>query len=146
MALPIYSSAYLKSKYGRDEWTAYQRDNPARIIPIQVEEVSTRSLLATLVRIRLTGLGEQEAEKKLLAAMRRYVTPRYSLVCQLDGRAREARGAYEHFQQAGARPVDYKSVLDVLESLSATFEPSVPDLAARLGETVQTLQASSGGA
>jgi hypothetical protein len=68
------------------------------------------------------------------------------LVCQLGGRAREARGAYEHFQQAGARPVDYKSVLDVLESLSATFEPSVPDLAARLGETVQTLQASSGGA
>ena len=84
--LPIYSSAYLKSKYGRDEWTAYQRADPARIIPIQVEEVSTRSLLATLVRIRLTGLGEQEAEKKLLAAIRRYVTPRYSPRDRMDGK------------------------------------------------------------
>lgn len=68
------------------------------------------------------------------------------LVCQLGGRVREARGAYEHFQQAGARPVDYKSVLDVLESLSARFQPSAPELSARLGETVQTLQASIGGA
>jgi hypothetical protein len=68
------------------------------------------------------------------------------LVCQLGGRDREARGAYEHFQQAGARPVDYKSVLEVLESLSEKFQPSAPELAARFGETVQTLQAPSGGA
>lgn len=68
------------------------------------------------------------------------------LVCQLGGRVREARGAYEHFQQAGARPVDYKSVRDVLESLSARFQPSAPELSARLGETVQTPQASIGGA
>jgi hypothetical protein len=83
--LPIYTSAYRESKYGRDEWTAYQRDDPAKIIPIQVEEVNARSMLATLVRIRLTGLGEQEAEKKLLAEIRKHVTPKHSPRDRMDG-------------------------------------------------------------
>jgi tetratricopeptide (TPR) repeat protein len=65
------------------------------------------------------------------------------LVCHLGRRVREARGAYEHFRQAGARRVDYQSVLVVLSSLEERFSPLEPELAAELNETIQSLESSS---
>ncbi len=62
------------------------------------------------------------------------------LVCHLCRRTDEARAAYEHFRQAGARPADYQSVLSVLESLRAVFLPSAPGLAAELGATIHLLE------
>ncbi len=64
------------------------------------------------------------------------------LVCHLGRRVREARRAYDHFQQAGARRVDYQSVLEVLRSLQRRLEPSEPALAAELAETIKTLAPS----
>jgi len=66
------------------------------------------------------------------------------LVCHLGGRPREAREAYERFKQTGARRADYQSVLAVLNPLKQQFEPSAPELAAQLGDTIRDLQASSG--
>lgn len=66
------------------------------------------------------------------------------LVCHLGRRLREARGAYEHFQQAGARRVDYDSVLAVLRSLRDKCDPVATELAAELEETIQHLESSSG--
>jgi hypothetical protein len=66
------------------------------------------------------------------------------LVCHLGHRVREARGAYEHFRQTGARRVDYQSVLAVLSSLEERFSEPEPELAAALRETIRSLESSSG--
>jgi len=64
-------------------------------------------------------------------------------LCLLDRRPREARDAYERFQQAGPRRVDYQSVLAVLDSLQEQFMASEPDLAADLDDTIKYLQSAS---
>ena len=56
----------------------------------------------------------------------------FGLLCLLGRRSWEARAAYEHFQQAGPRRVDYGSVLAVLDSLQEKFKPSEPELAGQL--------------
>lgn len=65
------------------------------------------------------------------------------LLYHLDQRVREARRAYERFQQADARRVDYKSVLEVLSSLQAALAPSESGLAAELEETIEILESAS---
>jgi hypothetical protein len=64
--LAILSESYLESEWGRWEWTAYMNANGARIIPIQIEDISTPSLLRSLRRINLIHLDERAAQKKLL--------------------------------------------------------------------------------
>ena len=64
-------------------------------------------------------------------------------LCLLGRRPREAREAYEHFQQARPRRVDYQSVLAVLGSLHEQFMASEPDLAVGLGDTIKYLESAS---
>jgi len=64
-------------------------------------------------------------------------------LCLLGRRPREAREAYEHFQQARPRRVDYQSVLAVLGSLREQFMASEPDLAADLDDTIKYLESAS---
>jgi hypothetical protein len=64
-------------------------------------------------------------------------------LCLLGQRPREAREAYEHFQQARPRRVDYQSVLAVLGSLQEQFMASEPDLAADLDDTIKYLESAS---
>jgi hypothetical protein len=74
--LPILSEPYLVSKWGRGEWTAYYKEiGHPRIIPVQIEDISTRSLLGPLQRIKLIGLGEQDAEEKLLDKINTLIGP-----------------------------------------------------------------------
>jgi TIR domain len=63
--IAILSEPYIRSEWGRWEWTAYLESGEAFIIPIQIEDTITRSMLRTLQRINLVGLGEQDAGKKL---------------------------------------------------------------------------------
>jgi tetratricopeptide (TPR) repeat protein len=64
-------------------------------------------------------------------------------LCLLGRRPREAREAYERFQQAGPRRVEYQSVLAVLGSLQEQFMASEPDLAADLDDTIKYLESAS---
>lgn len=66
LLLAILSESYLESKWGREEWTAYMDISSSNVIPVQVEDVNTRSLLRSLRRINLIGLEEGGAEEKLL--------------------------------------------------------------------------------
>jgi hypothetical protein len=85
--LPILSEPYLGSKWGRGEWTAYYKDiSSPRIIPIQIEDISTRSMLLPLVRISLVGLAEQDAEEKLLARIKKLAgLPQHGRLDRQDG-------------------------------------------------------------
>jgi tetratricopeptide (TPR) repeat protein len=65
------------------------------------------------------------------------------LLCLLGRRPREARAAYEHFQQAGPRRVDYGSVLAVLDSLREQFQLSEPALASDLSDAIEYLKSAS---
>jgi hypothetical protein len=68
--IPILSEPYLGSKWSREEWTAVMRIGRP-IIPVQIEEINTPSLLGTRLRINLIGLGEQAAEQKLLKEIKK---------------------------------------------------------------------------
>lgn len=63
--LPIVSSRYETSRYGRFEWAAFLQDDETKIIPIHVEEISGRSLLHQLDRIRLFGRSEEDCRTEL---------------------------------------------------------------------------------
>lgn len=67
----------------------------------------------------------------------------FGLLCLLGRRPREARDAYEHFQQTGPRKVDYGSVLAVLESLREQLEPLQPELAGDLNDAIEHLRSAS---
>lgn len=76
--IAIASEAYIRSKWARQEWTAYLERDAALIIPVQIEDTITPSMLRTLQRINLIGLGEQEAGKKLLGKIAELTgAPRY---------------------------------------------------------------------
>ncbi len=64
--LAILSESYLESRWGRLEWAAYMKISESCIIPVQIEDLNTRSLLGSLRRINLVALKEAEAEDKLL--------------------------------------------------------------------------------
>lgn len=68
--LPMISPRYASSKYGLLEWAAYAHDDPAKIIPVQVEEASGRSLLQSFNRIRLFGRSEADCRDELLTRLR----------------------------------------------------------------------------
>ena len=61
--IAIALEAYIRSKWARQEWTAYMERNASLVIPVQIEDTITPSMLRTLQRINLVGLEEQEAEK-----------------------------------------------------------------------------------
>ena len=61
--IAILSERYLGSKWGREEWAAYMRTAQPSIIPVQIEDITTRSLLRSLQRVNLVGLAEQAAEE-----------------------------------------------------------------------------------
>lgn len=71
--LPILSDAYLQSDWAREEWTAYARERS--IIPVQVAEVGSRSLLRQYTRVNLRGLDEQAARLRLVDKLRKLVGP-----------------------------------------------------------------------
>jgi TIR domain len=150
--LPILSEAYLRSRYGRLEWSAYLKADESYLIPVQIEDIDTRSLLAAQVRINLVGLEATAARDRLLEEVRRLVGPRrdqwwawadYGLVNLLGDRVPEAQRAYDRFQRTGARRVDYESVLGVLRPLRDRLEQSQPFLAAEFTRTIDTLEASA---
>ncbi|MGH3912619.1 MAG: TIR domain-containing protein [Pseudonocardiaceae bacterium] len=62
--LPVLSEAYLRSRYGLIEWTAFARDL-STIIPVQIEDIDTRSILSGNVRVNLRGLTERDATERL---------------------------------------------------------------------------------
>jgi|SRR5215470_7907226 len=65
------------------------------------------------------------------------------LLYHLDGRVKEARLAYRRFEQAGARPADYRSVLDVVRPVKERIAPSEPHIAAGMAETIQALESAA---
>jgi hypothetical protein len=73
--IAIVSEPYISSKWGRQEWTAYWKGDEALIIPIQIEDTITPSMLHTLQRINLVGLGEQDAWGKLLGKIAEFAGP-----------------------------------------------------------------------
>lgn len=70
--LPVLSEAYLVSRYGLTEWTAFAK-NPSTIIPVQIEDIETRSMLGTNVRVNLRGLAEQDAAECLRSGIQKLV-------------------------------------------------------------------------
>jgi hypothetical protein len=73
--IAILSERYLGSKWGREEWASYMRTAQPSIIPVQIEDVTTRSLLRSLQRVNLVGLAERVAEDRLLAVMAEIAGP-----------------------------------------------------------------------
>ena len=71
----ILSEPYLGSKWGRQEWAAFMKIAPASVIPVQIEDISIRTLLGPLVRINLAGLAEQAAGERLLRDIERLAEP-----------------------------------------------------------------------
>jgi tetratricopeptide (TPR) repeat protein len=67
----------------------------------------------------------------------------FGLLCLLGRRPREARAAYEHFQQAGPRRGDYGPVLEVLQSLQEAFKRLEPELAGDLSNAIRYLESAS---
>jgi TIR domain-containing protein len=83
----IALEAYIRSKSARQEWTAYMERNASLVIPVQIEDTITPSMLRTLQRINLVGLEEQEAEKKLLGKIADLAgAPRYQRRDRQNGR------------------------------------------------------------
>ena len=61
--------------------------NASLVIPVQIEDTITPSMLRTLQRINLVGLEEQEAEKKLLGKIADLAgAPRYQRRDRQNGR------------------------------------------------------------
>ena len=72
--LPVLSEAYLEGKYGLTEWTAFAKDL-STIIPVKIEDIETRSILGTLVRVNLLGLAERDAAEHLRSGIQELVDP-----------------------------------------------------------------------
>src|SRR5690242_7302636 len=73
--IAILSERYLGSKWGREEWAAFMKAAQPSIMPVQIEGITTRSLLGSLQRINLVGLAEQDAAKKLLETIAEIAGP-----------------------------------------------------------------------
>lgn len=71
--IPVLSHAYLGSVWGRAEWQAALRRDPEgfkrQVIPLRVEDCPPPELLATVVSVDLFDLPEDEAARRLLAAV-----------------------------------------------------------------------------
>ncbi|WP_379523821.1 TIR domain-containing protein [Nonomuraea insulae] len=71
--LVVLSEDYLHSVYGRLEWTtalrADQHGSERRLVPVQVAECRTPSMLTGIVWVDLMGATEDEARRRLLAGI-----------------------------------------------------------------------------
>jgi len=72
--LPVLSETYLESRYGLIEWTAFAK-NLSEIIPVQIEDIVTRSILGANVRVNLCGLAEHDAAERLRSRIQALVGP-----------------------------------------------------------------------
>jgi TIR domain len=64
--IAVLSPAYLKSAYGRDEWTAafaHDQAGRPRLLVVRVEEVEPPALLRPLVYVDLVGLEAERAQE-----------------------------------------------------------------------------------
>jgi hypothetical protein len=71
--IAVLSPAYLRSAYGRDEWTAafvHDQAGQPRLLVIRVEEVDPPPLLRPWVYIDLVGLDPDRAREVLVAGVR----------------------------------------------------------------------------
>jgi tetratricopeptide (TPR) repeat protein len=74
LTIAVLSSAYLKSSYGRAEWTAAFLHGPneqPRLLCVRIEDVEPPPLLRPWVYIDLVGLGAERARHDLLAGIQR---------------------------------------------------------------------------
>jgi hypothetical protein len=66
----ILSPDYLRSGPGASEWAAAFNQDPTgenrKLVPVMIKECKPSGLLASIVQIRLNGLSESEAHKKLV--------------------------------------------------------------------------------
>jgi TIR domain-containing protein len=72
MTIGVLSSAYLKSSYGRAEWTAafiHGHDEQPQLLFVRIEDVEPPPLLRPWIYIDLVGLDATEARKTLLAGV-----------------------------------------------------------------------------
>jgi hypothetical protein len=71
--LAIYSAAYFTKPYAQAEqrgaFTAAVTGRPGRIVPVRVDNGVVPELYASLIRIELAGLDEDEAAQRLLAGI-----------------------------------------------------------------------------
>jgi tetratricopeptide (TPR) repeat protein len=76
----VLSSAYLRSSYGRAEWTAaflHGHSEQPRLLCVRIEDVEPPPLLRPWIYIDLVGLDAEEAHSTLLSGIqRRAVRPR----------------------------------------------------------------------
>jgi tetratricopeptide (TPR) repeat protein len=70
--IAVLSPAYLKSPYGRDEWTAafvHDQTGRPRLLVVRVEDVEPPALLRPWVHVDLVGLDAEQAREILLAGV-----------------------------------------------------------------------------
>jgi len=71
--IAIVSPAYLNSQFTQPEWAAAFRKDPRgrkrALIPLVVEPCDSGGLLAGIVYVDISGVGAQEARKRLLSAL-----------------------------------------------------------------------------
>lgn len=77
--IAVISSSYLASAYTEPEWvSAFVRDPTGEkksVIPIRVESVELKGLLASIIYVDLVGLDEDEARTELLNSISRRAKP-----------------------------------------------------------------------
>ena len=71
--LAVYSAAYFTKPFARAEhsgaFTAAVTSRPGRIVPVRADNSVVPELYASLIRIELAGLDEDEARRRLLAGV-----------------------------------------------------------------------------
>lgn len=69
--LAVLSDAYLRSSYGKTEWTAAYRADPhgftRSLIPVRIEDCDRPGILGGIVSVDLFAIGEKDARSRLLA-------------------------------------------------------------------------------
>src|SRR5829696_2446000 len=71
--IAVLSPAYLRSAYGRDEWTAafvHDQAGQPRLLMVRVEEADPPPLLRPWVYVDLVGLDPDRAREALVAGVR----------------------------------------------------------------------------
>ncbi len=73
--LAVLSSAYLSSPSAEAEWrTAFTGDSPSKpgsLLPVRIEDVRPRGLIADITHIDLVGVDEETAKMRLLEGVKR---------------------------------------------------------------------------
>jgi tetratricopeptide (TPR) repeat protein len=121
----------LDDSYNLTNWIVLQvLDDPARLPGLRKEIEDAIALIQVQVQ------GPRRKQWWAWADL--------GLLYHLDGRVKEAWQAYRRFEQAGARPADRRSVLDVVRSVKERIAPSEPQIAAGMAETIQALESATG--